>query len=164
MSERVRSYTWSDPIRFDPERVSGFDYLRAVAAGELPQPPIAATLGIRLAEVTEGAAVFEAEPADFHVNPLGVVHGGLALTLVDSAAGCAVQSALPAGASYTTLETKVNMVRAVLVSTGLLRCFGRIVHLGRTTATAEARVEDTEGKLYAHGTSTLLVVRPGTAP
>jgi uncharacterized protein (TIGR00369 family) len=128
--------------------------------GRIPQPPIGATLGFVLAEIGDGHAVFEGEASEFALNPLGVVHGGLALTLVDSAAGCAVQTLLPEGAGYTTLETKANFVRPILTDTGVLRCTGRAIHVGRTIATAEARVQGSDGRLYAHGASTLLVVGP----
>jgi uncharacterized protein (TIGR00369 family) len=109
--------------------------------------------------VGEGEAVFEVEPAEFHYNPIGVVHGGLALALLDSAMGCAVHTTVPAGMAYTTLEVKANFVRPLTLATGLVRCHGSVVHRGRTIATAEGRVEDVAGKLYAHGTSTLLLIR-----
>ena len=161
MGERTRTYTWSEPVSFaDSGETSGMAFLQAYLDGRIPAPPIAATFGFVLTEVAEGRAVFEGEPAEFVLNPLGVVHGGFALTLVDSATGCAVQTLLDGGVGYTTLETKVNFVRTIRVDTGTLRCIGRAVHVGRTTATAEARLEDADGRLYAHGTSTLLVLRP----
>ena len=165
MGERSRTYTWSEPVPF-PGTGSGLAYLQAIVAGDVPQPPIGATLGFALVEVGAGHAVFEGEASDFVLNPLGIVHGGLALTLVDSATGCAVQTMLPDGASYTTLETKANFVRTIRSTTGRLRCVGRAIHVGRSVATAEARVEDPSGRLYAHGTSTLLVLgpRPEDAP
>jgi len=137
---------------------SGRAYLEAMVAGEVPQPPIGATFGFVLTEIGDGHAVFEGETSEFLLNPLGTVHGGFALTLVDSATGCAVQSLLPEGVGYTTLETKANFVRPILAGTGVLRAIGRAIHVGRTTATAEARIEDVGGKVYAHGTSTLLVL------
>jgi uncharacterized protein (TIGR00369 family) len=161
VGERTRTYAWSEPVPFDASgAASGREYLEAMIEGRLPQPPIGATLGFRLVEVGVGHAVFEGEASEFVLNPLGVVHGGLALTLVDSAAGCAAQTLLPKETGYTTLETKANFVRAILTDTGVLRCTGRAIHVGRTIATAEARVEDSDGRLYAHGTSTLLVVGP----
>ena len=160
MPERSRVTTWDDPLEtFATLRgMSGLDGLRAMAAGEVPAPPIAHTLGFRLVEVEPGRATFTVEPAEFHYNPIGVVHGGLALTLLDSAMGCAVQSTLDAGAAYTTLEVKANFVRALTSATGTVRCMGTVVHGGRTVATAEARIEDADGRLYAHGTSTLLIL------
>jgi uncharacterized protein (TIGR00369 family) len=161
VSERTRTYTWSEPVPYAVSgETSGRAYLQAMVEGRLPQPPIAETLGFRLVEVGDGHAVFEGEASEFVLNPLGVVHGGLALTLVDSATGCAVQASLPEGTGYTTLETKANFVRPILADTGVLRCIGRALHVGRSTATADARVEDAAGRLYAHGTSTLLVLGP----
>jgi uncharacterized protein (TIGR00369 family) len=159
VSERTRTYTWSEPVPFDGSGdASGLAYLEAMVAGQIPQPPIGATLGFRLVEVGEGHAVFEGEAAEYVLNPAGTVHGGLALTLVDSCTGCAVQTMLPSGVGYTTLETKANFVRPIRADSGMLRAIGRAIHVGRTTATAEARIEDASGRLYAHGTSTLLVL------
>ena len=162
MSSRTRTYSWDDPhaTLTRSEGLSGLEALQLMAAGELPPSPIAQTLGFGRMEVGEGTATFEVEPAVFHYNPIGVVHGGLALALLDSAMGCAVHSTLPPGVGYTTLEVKANFVRPLTASTGLVRCTGTVVHAGRTVATAEGRVVDTAGKLFAHGTSTLLVVRP----
>jgi uncharacterized protein (TIGR00369 family) len=159
---RSRAYEWDDPQEFHAGSagLSGLEVLQRISAGELPSAPIARTLGFGALEVDEGRATFEVEPAEFHYNPIGVVHGGLALTLLDSAMGCAVHSLLPAGAGYTTLEVKANFVRPLTESTGLVRCTGTVVHAGRTIATAEGRVVDRDGKLYAHGTSTLLIFRP----
>ena len=160
-AERVRTYAWDDPAETAagaPAR-SGIEFLRAIADGVLPPPPIARTLDLTLVEVDEGRAVFAFEPQEFHYNPIGAVHGGLALTLIDSATGCAVQSLLPAGAGYTTLETKANFIRAITLEAGVVRCTAETVHVGRSTATAQARVEDEHGRLLAHGTSTLLIFR-----
>jgi uncharacterized protein (TIGR00369 family) len=139
--------------------MSGLDFLRAFLTSEFQAPPMARLLDFWLTEVDEGRAVFEGDPGEFHYNPIGVVHAGLAMTMLDSALGCAVQSTLPLGAGYTTLETKVNLVRAITGSTGRLRCEGKVVHVGRSTATAEGRVTDAAGKLYAHGTTTCLIMR-----
>jgi uncharacterized protein (TIGR00369 family) len=129
-----------------------------MAAGELPQPAIARTLGFSLVEVEPGKAVFEGQPAEYHYNPIGTVHAGFALTLLDSAMGCALVTTLDAGVPWTTLEVKANFTRALTSETGLVRCIGTVVHPGRRVATTEARLEDTEGRLYAHGTSTILVL------
>jgi len=160
MASRTRTYTWDDPLETLSRSggLSGLEALQLIANGELPPPPIAMTLGFGAVEVTEGMATFEIEPAEFHYNPIGVVHGGLALALLDSAMGCAVQSTLAAGVVYTTLEVKANFVRPLTSSTGLVRCTGTVVHGGRTVATAEARLVGRDGKLYAHGTSTLLII------
>ena len=159
MPERTRASTWNDP-RETHERsagLSGLEALRAWAAGAVPPPPMAQTLGITGIEVEEGQVTFTAEPAEFHCNPIGVVHGGLALTMLDSAMGCAGQTLLPAGAASTTLELKANFVRPLTLDTGPVRCTGTIVHPGRTVATAEGRIVDADGKLFAHGSSTLLI-------
>jgi uncharacterized protein (TIGR00369 family) len=140
--------------------MSGLDALRALIAGEFPPPSISTTLGFRLVEVDNGYALFEGEPSDRILNPLGVVHGGFALTLLDSCTGCAAHTTLPAGVGYTTLETKGNLVRAIMPDTGVVRAEGRVVAQGRTIITAEGKITDAAGKLYAHGTSTLLVMRP----
>jgi uncharacterized protein (TIGR00369 family) len=160
VSERSRVTTWEDPRETFSriQGMDGLDALRAMAAGELPPPPIAQTLGFSLVEVERGRATFTVEPAEFHYNPIGVVHGGLALTLLDSAMGCAVHSLLDAGVAYTTLEVNANFVRPLTSDIGSVRCTGTVVHAGRTVATAEGRIEDADGRLYAHGTSTLLIL------
>jgi len=160
-TDRVRTYEWDDPVALAGEapRLSGLEFLRAIMDGSLPPPPIARTLGMTLVEIGEGRAVFAFEPHEFHYNPIGAVHGGLALTMIDSATGCAVQSLLPVGVGYTTLETKANFVRAITVDAGVVRCTAETVHAGRSTATAQARVEDEHGRLLAHGTSTMLILR-----
>ena len=158
---RTRTVSWEDPkaLAEAARGLTGFEFLRKVVSGELPRPPISALLNFRLAELDEGRAVFTVEPAEYHYNPIGVVHGGLAATLLDSAMGCAVHSVLPAGAGYTTLEIKVNYVRALTAETGLVRCEARVIHVGGRTATAEGKVLDAAGKLYAHATTTCLIFR-----
>lgn len=159
---RERTVTWDDPLQGAraARTMTGMQYLRAMMAGEYPPPPIAHTLGFTLAEVDDGRAVFTLEPAEFHYNPIGMVHGGVAATLLDSAMGCAVHTRLPAGVGYTTLEMKVNLLRAITVDTGTARCEGTLLHLGKTTALAEARLVDSAGRLLAHATSTCLLIRP----
>lgn len=157
---RSRTITWHDPVATAARalELSGLEYLRAIAAGELPPPPIASLMDMGPIEVEEGRAVFAAEPAEFHYNPIGVVHGGLAATLLDSAMGCAVQTTLPAGEAYTTLEVKVNYVRPMTRETGRVLAEANVVHRGARTATAEARlVSEATGKLLAHGTTTCLI-------
>jgi uncharacterized protein (TIGR00369 family) len=158
---RTREITWQDPHALaDAGRgLSGIEYLRKVASGELPRPPIATLMNFQLAELEEGRAIFEVEPAEYHYNPIGVVHGGLAATILDSAMGCAVHSTLPPGVAYTTLEIKVNYVRAMTSATGMVRAEGRIIHAGSRTATAEGRITDASGKLYAHATTTCIIIR-----
>src|SRR3982075_611327 len=108
----------------------GIEFLRAIRDGRLPPPPIAQLMGFSLVEVDPGLAVFECVPGEQHYNPIGVVHGGLAMTLLDSAMGCCVQIRMPAGGGYTTLEAKTNLVRAITDKTGRLRAIGKVVHLG----------------------------------
>ena len=159
---RTRTYAWSDPLpgARTARGMSGLEYLQAIRRGELPRPPIMDTLGIDGGEFGEGVATFTVVPAEYHYNPIGVVHGGLAATLCDSALGCAVHSVLPAGAGYTTLELKVNFVRPITLQTGRIWCEGRVIHAGSRVATAEARVTDADGKLYAHATTTCMVFGP----
>jgi len=157
---RQLSVSWSDPAALAAagREMAGMDFLCAIRDGRLPAPPIAQLLGFRLVEVDTGHAVFEVQPGEQHYNPIGVVHGGLAMTLLDSAMGCAVQTHMPAGGSYTTLEAKTNLVRAITSSTGVLRAIGKTLHVGNRVATAEARLVDRAGKLYAHGTTTCMVL------
>lgn len=159
---RTRTITWDDPAPAlrAARSMSGLEYLKAIQSGELPPPPIATLMDMTIVEASEGRVVFSAEPAEYHYNPLGTVHGGFAATLLDTAMGCVVQSLLPAGTGYTTLELKVNYLRPLTSSTGTVMCEGNVIHLGGRIATAEARVTDAAGKLYAHGTTTCMIFRP----
>lgn len=158
---RTRAVSWADPrvLAKMGRELSGLEYLRKMQTGEIPPPPIGALLDFRLIEIEEGRAVFAVKPAEYHYNPIGMVHGGLAATLLDSAMGCAVQAMLPAGVAYTTLEIKVNYVRAMTTETGIVRCEAKIIHLGGRTAVAEGKITDANEKLYAHGTTTCLIFR-----
>ena len=153
-----RSYGVVDPA--EVAGLSGREMLEGMISGRFPAAPIAATLGYLLAEVGDGTAVFEGKPGPHLLNPLGSVHGGWALTLIDSAAGCAVHTRLPAGVGYATVETKANMTRPIRPDDGTVRCEGRVVSQGRQIATAEARLLSEDGKLLAHGTSTLIILPP----
>ena len=159
MSTRTLTVSWEDPHAAAREgtQMDGLDYLKRMLEGKHPRAPIMSLLGFDLTEGAAGRAVFECTPGEQHYNPIGVVHGGLACTLLDSAMGCAVNSTLKAGTGYTTLELKINLVRPVTVDTGPMRCEGRIVHRGRQTATAEGRLLDAAGKLYAHATTTCII-------
>ena len=153
--------SWEDPLETlaAAAGLSGLDYLRAIGDGRLPNAPIAELMGFDGLEAEEGGVVFSALPGEQHYNPIGVVHGGLALTLLDSAMGCAVHSTLPVGGAYTTLEVKVNFARAITRDTGRIVCEGTVVHRGRTIATAEGRVvAEATGKLLAHGTTTCMIM------
>lgn len=149
----------ADEIAADPRTLSGLEILRAIVEGRGPVATICTALDFDLVEVGEGVAVFEGRPSDRVLNPFGTVHGGYALTLIDSCTGCAAYTLLPAGVGYTTVETKVNFVRAMTPDTGRVRAEGRVVAQGRTIVTAEGKVTDAQGKLLAHGTSTLMVLR-----
>ena len=126
--------------------------------GRLPAPPIARILSFSLIEVGDGFAVFEGVTGPHLLNPLGGVHGGWALTLIDSATGCAGHSTLPPGVAFATVETKANLSRAIAADTGRVRAEGRVVGRGRTIISAEGKIVDSKGRLLAHGTSTLLVL------
>lgn len=161
---RTRTITWDDPMPVETGRTkSGLELLRAIQNGEAPVPPMITLMGFDLLEIEEGRAVFAVEPAEYHYNTLGVAHGGLACTLLDSAMGCAIQSTLPPGAFSMTLEIKVNLLRPLIRETGLVRCEGTVIHLGGRIATAEGRVVDAAGKLYAHATTTCMIFRDGTS-
>src|SRR5688500_16281594 len=163
-SERTVTISWGDPRKLGEAArgLTGMQFLQKIVAGELPPPPMASLLKFELVELSEGRAIFAVEPREYHYNPIGVVHGGLAATLLDSAMGCAVHSTLPAGAGYTTLEIKVNYVRALTAETGEVRCEARVIHVGGRTATAEGKILDAAGKLYAHATTTCIIFRPRT--
>ena len=159
---RTRTVTWADPMvsaGVVRKGASGMEFLQKIASGEIPPPPIAVLMGFDLTKVEPGFAVFECDPAEYHYNPIGVVHGGLACTLLDSAMSCAIQTTVPAGSGYTTLELKVHLVRAITDKTGHLRAEGRIVHGGSRMGTAEGKLIDAEGKIYAHGTTTCMIIK-----
>ena len=136
---------------------SGLELLKGMLRGELPYPYIAETLDFALMAVEAGTVTFQGTPQLKHYNPMGTVHGGWYATLLDSALGCAVQSVLPAGRAYTTVELAMNIVRAASHQTGPLRAIATVLHSGRQLATAEARIVGPDGKLYAHATTTCLV-------
>lgn len=140
------------------EGLSGLELLQRMIDGHLPAPPMAGTLGFRLVEVSPGRAVFEAETGPHLLNPLGSVHGGFALTLIDSAAGCALHTRLPAGVGYATVETKVNFTRAIRPDGSIVRCEAEVVTQGRQIATADARLVGADGTILAHGSSTLIIL------
>ncbi|GAB4214075.1 MAG: PaaI family thioesterase [Roseiflexaceae bacterium] len=160
-AERSRTFTWEDPLigaRAAPT-MTGLEYLLAMARGELPPPPIMRMMNITFVSAEEGRVVFAVEPAEYHYNPIGMVHGGLACTICDSAMGCAIHTMLPPGAGYTTLELKVNYNRPLTVDTGQVFCEGKVIHVGGRVATAEARITDRAGKLYSHATTTCMIFR-----
>ena len=139
--------------------MSGLDFMRGILEGRLPAPPIGRTLGYRLEEVDEGRVVFAGAPTFEACNPLGTVHGGWYGTLLDSAMACAVQTRLPKGSGYTTLEYKVNVIRSIPLGLDV-RCEGIAEHVGRSTGVATGRIKDAEGRLYATGSTTCIVLTP----
>jgi uncharacterized protein (TIGR00369 family) len=153
---RTRTFSWHDPAETAAEgmKLAGLDYIRAIADGSLPPPPIAELFGFQIAEAEHGRAVFALEPAEWMYNPIGMVHGGVAATLLDSCMGCAVHTTLAAGVGYTTTDVQVRYIRAMSSTSGRVLAEGRVVHAGRRTATAEGRLYvESDGKLIAHGST-----------
>jgi len=137
---------------------SGIEIFNAMFSGELPQPHIGQTLNFLPVLVEPGRAIFQGRPDVAHYNPLGTVHGGWFATLLDSCVACAVHSALPAGKTYTTVELKINIVRALTDQIPLVRAEGKVIHLGRSMGTAEGRLYGHDGKLYAHASTTCFIM------
>jgi uncharacterized protein (TIGR00369 family) len=137
--------------------LDGFDLIKGIAEGRLPAPPISQAIGFSMGEVERGRVVFSYEPSAAHFNPLGSIHGGIAATLLDSVMGCSVHTMLKAGTGYTTVEIKINYVRALMPATGIARAEGKVINVGSRIATAEGRLTDSAGKLLAHGTTTCLI-------
>ena len=164
-NSRTRTFSWTDPavVHDNSKALSGLEFLRRIMTGEFPPPPMATLMNITLTEVEKGRVVFEGAPEEYHYNPLGVVHGGMAATLLDSALGCCVNSCLDAGDLYTTIELKVNYLRPIVRATGRVRAIATVVHLGRTTALVEGKVLDVNDKVYAFASSTCLITRGAPA-
>ncbi len=159
---RSLNITWEDPAIVAKAAFSmkGLDFLQKIATGEIPLPPIMQLIDMQSAEASEGKAAFICRPAEQHYSAIGMVHGGITAALLDTALGCAVHTMLPVGVGYTTLELHVNYVRPISLQTGVIRSEGEVIHVGRTVATAQARIIDAAGKLYAHATTTCLIIRP----
>ena len=159
---RTRSFSWDDPAisAAAAREQDGTAFLQAILDGSLPAAPVACTLDFALVSVEPGTVEFEFTPAGFHYNPIGSVHGGVISTLCDSACGCAVQSMLPAGTYYTSLDLSVKFLRAVSSGAGPLTCAGTVTHLGSRSALAEARLTASDGKLCAFATSSCMIFRP----
>ena len=160
---RTLSVSWSDPAALAAagRAMSGIEFLRAIRDARLAPPPIAELLGMRLVEVEPGQAVFECAPGEQHYNPIGVVHGGLAMTMLDSAMTCAIQTRAQAGSGFTTVEAKTNFIRPITAGTGTVRAVGSVLHVGSRLATAEGRLLDAAGKLYAHSVTTCILLNGG---
>jgi len=159
MKERIEAGSGFGVAR--PEEVAGktgLEIMQALLRGELPAAQIAKTLDFMLIDVGPGLAVFQGTPGPSHLNPMGTIHGGWYATLLDSALGCAINTMLPAGSGYTTAELSVNLVRAIGSKAPRVRAEGKVIHCGRQLATAEARLYGPDGTIYAHGTTTCLVL------
>lgn len=163
-STESRTFSWVTPGQVDPARMldlDGLQQLEAMRDGDLPHPPIMDTLGLTDLRPEPGRVVVEMPAAGFHYNPLGVVHGGVISTLLDTAAACAVHSTLAVGELYTSVDLTVKFLRPVTVESGLLTCEGTVIQRGRRTALAQAQLSDEAGRLVAHATSTCLIMRAG---
>jgi uncharacterized protein (TIGR00369 family) len=160
-TSRSRTLVWQDPVATAAAgaTMTGMEYMTAIVSGEMPPPPIAVTMRLRPVELEQGRVVFEGEPGEEHYNPIGVVHGGYASTILDSALGCSVHTTLPAGVAYTSQTLEVKYLRPITRDTGAVRSEAEVIHRGRKTATAQARLTAVEsGKLLATGTSTCLIL------
>lgn len=158
--KRERTYQWEDPVKGAQEGLTmkGIDYLHAMKGGHLPPPPLMKTLDFSIEEIANGQVTFSFLPQEFHYNPIGTVHGGVISTLLDSVMGCALHSLLPQGVGYTTVELKVNFIKSVTMQSGVISATGKIIHQGKRTALTETRLVDANGVLYAHATSTCLIL------
>jgi len=158
---RERTFSWDDPVAIARAAagLSGAEFFNAIAAGAVSAPPIMQALDLEAVAFSEGRAAFRVTPQEFHYNPLGTVHGGVFATLLDSACGCAVHTMLPADVFYTSLDLSVKFLRPVTVDTGPITAEGTVVHLGRRTALAEAKLTDAAGKVYATATSSCILLR-----
>ena len=154
-----RVVSWHDPIATQAAAasMSGLAYWRAVADGQLPPSPIAELMRMDIADVENGRITFSWTPDVSMYNPLGMVHGGAVCTLLDTATACAMHTTLPEGIGYTSVEIKVNYLRAVTVASGTLTAVGTVVKAGSRIGFAEGEVTDASGRLVATATSTLLV-------
>ena len=166
--DRRRAVAWQDPLigAALALEMTGLDYLRAVADGDIPRPPVAALLGMGIERIDPGKVTFGLDVGEHLYNPIGSVHGGIFATMLDSAMGCAVHSTLPAGKAYTTLELKVNLVKALTVDTPKVTAQGEVISAGRRVATASGRLLGPDGTLFAHATTTCLIfdaAAPGRA-
>ncbi len=159
---RTRSFSWEDPVAAAAAalEMSGLECMRAIADGKLAPPPIARLLGLEIVEVEDGRALFAMKPAEWMYNPIGSVHGGIAATLLDSCMGCAVHTTLEAGVGFTTADLQVRYLRSMSDATGRVLAEGRVVHLGRRTATAEGRLfVEYDERLLAHATTGCVILR-----
>ncbi|WP_332644917.1 PaaI family thioesterase [Aeromicrobium sp.] len=162
LEQKSKTITWVDP---HPQAaaaltMSGLDYLQAMIDGKLPAPPIASHINLEIASVAPGEAVMAATPDESHYNPIGSVHGGFFATLLDSVCGCAVQTTLPVGTAYTSLDLNVSFLRGITSDTGRVVAHGRVTKPGSRAAFVEADIRDSDGRLLATATSTCLIFKP----
>jgi uncharacterized protein (TIGR00369 family) len=157
---RTRTVRWQDPMATARAAMGtdGLDFLRSLIEGRLAPPPIARLMGFTLVDAAPGRATFELQVGEHLYNPIGSVHGGAYGVLLDSAMGCAVQTRLAAGTGYTTVDYAVKLVRPITTDVAWVLCHGEVVHVGRKVATAEGRIVDADGRLYATGTTTCLIL------
>ncbi|KQM66004.1 aromatic compound degradation protein PaaI [Pedobacter sp. Leaf216] len=157
---RTRTITWHDPMEGAKEamQMDGIDYLQAMSDEKFSMPPLLHTLDFTVTLIEKGNVVFEFVPQEFHYNPIGTVHGGIISAILDSAMGCSVHSLLPAGKGYSTLELKVNFLKAITIKTGKLKTMGKVINLGGRTALVEAQLVDENNTIYAHAVSTCLIL------
>jgi uncharacterized protein (TIGR00369 family) len=162
-THRSRVVSWENPLigAAVAKTMTGIDYIRAMIDESVPPPPIAGLMLMRPVSADVGTVTFTCEPDESHYNPIGTVHGGLVCTLLDSVLGCAVQTTLPAGQGYTSLEIKVSYLRPVMADTGTLTAVGIVTKPGSRAAFAEGTVTDAQGRVMATASSTLLVFATG---
>jgi uncharacterized protein (TIGR00369 family) len=163
MHERKRTIAWHDPQThsWDPAAISGLDYLTGIKEGTIQGPPVSHLIGYRICEVRKGFAVFELKPEECHYNPFSTVHGGILSLLLDAAMTASIMSTLPRGTNCSTAEIKVNFIRPAREDSGNLRGEAHAIHTGRRLSTAEGRITDSAGNLYAHGVTTCLLFKVG---
>lgn len=159
MTERKRLITWEDPAigAATMPSMSGLDYLHSMMDKKLPPPPMGELMNMTLVKAEPGTATFTCHPNESHYNPIGTVHGGLVCTVLDSALGCAVQTTLPQGTGYTSIEIKVNYLRPIQAGNGPLTCTAVVSKPGSRVAFADGTITDATGKLLATATGSLLV-------
>jgi len=163
LDQRSKTIQWVDPRPQASQALtmSGLDYLQAMLDGTIPPPPIASHINLEMVSVSRGVATMAATPDESLYNPIGSVHGGFFATLLDSVCGCAVQSTLPAGQAYTSLDLNVSFLRGITSDTGRVVAEGRVTKPGSRAAFVEADIKDAEGRLLATATSTCLVFPVG---
>lgn len=157
---RERTFEWADPMlgATSAMKMSGYEYIKSICDGTLPMPPIMSLLGVDTASMKEGYMDLEFYAKEYHYNTIGGVHGGVFCTLLDSCMGCAVHTTLAQGTGFATLEFKVNFLKPIKIESGKMTCEGTVIHSGKKTAVAEAKILDESGKLYALGQSTCLIL------